>query len=359
MKNNIYAVILAGGSGTRFWPLSRKSRPKQFLKIIGQRSLFEKTLARIKPKVPGQNILIVTNAAYLKIVKAQSAGFGITDSNILLEPSAKNTAPAICWAASRIRSLNPDGIMMVLPSDHWIRNTKAFLDCMNEALRLAAQDYLVTIGIVPTRPETGYGYLKVSPRKVSGKTIVFVSRFLEKPSVENAKKFLKAKNYLWNGGIFIWKAEVILKEFKKNLPQVYDVFGGLAVHHNGSWLATTESIKKHWPHLPSISIDYGILEKASPIVTVPAAKMIWSDLGSWEALFEALPKDKSGNHKKGNILDVGCKNSLLWSENRCMTAIGLENIIAIDTPDAVLICRKDLSQKVRDVVNILKAAKQD
>lgn len=350
MMNNLYAVILAGGSGTRFWPLSRKSKPKQFLKIIGQRSLFEETLARIKPKVPGQNILVVTNAAYFKIVKAQSAGFGITDSNILLEPSAKNTAPAICWAASRVRSLNPDGIMMVLPSDHLILNKNAFLKYINEALRLAAQDYLVTIGIAPTRPETGYGYLKVSQRKVSGETIAFVSEFVEKPSVENAKKFLKAKNYLWNGGIFIWKAEVILKEFKKNLPRVYDVFGGLA---------TTKSIKKHWPHLPSISIDYGILEKASFLVTVPAAKMIWSDLGSWEALFEALPKDKSGNHKKGNVLDAGCKNSLLWAENRFMAVIGLENIIAIDTPDAVLICRKDLSQKIRGIVDFLRAAKQD
>jgi len=350
-KQKIYAVILAGGMGTRFWPVSRKSNPKQFLNITGKGSLLQETLARIRPKISGARVFIVTNAFYRNEIERQVSRFHIPKANILLEPKGRNTAPAICWAAAKIHKIDPDAIMAVLPSDHLIANRRKFLKILGDAILLAQEHYLVTLGVIPTRPETGYGYLQTAKKKIGSKSIIVVKQFKEKPSLAKAKQFIKRKNYFWNSGMFVWKSSVILEEFKRYLPVVYKALVGAGLKpaptgHN--------YIKKVWSRLPNISIDYGILEKAKNIVAVPASGIDWSDLGSWESLTEVLSKDKRGNIFKGDVIPINCKNTLVWGGKQVIAPIGLDDIIIIDTPDALLVCRKDLSQSVKDVVSILQ-----
>jgi len=338
-KPNIYAVILAGGMGTRFWPVSRKSNPKQFLNITGKGSLFHETLARIKPTVSGSRVFIVTNAQYQKAIERQVAQFRIPKANILLEPSGKNTAPAVCWAAAKIHKIDPDAVIAVLPSDHLIANRRKFAKVLGEAISLAQDEYLVTLGIIPTRPETGYGYLQTEKKKINGRSIIQVKKFKEKPSLAKAKQFMRKTNYFWNSGMFVWKSSVILDEFKKYLPGVYRLVGQRvgAAH-----------IKKVWHRLPNISIDYGILEKSKNVVAVPAGGIDWSDCGSWESLMEVLSKDKKG------VIAVNTKNTFVWGDQRVIVPIGLDDVLIIDSPDALMVCRKDRSQSVKDVVSILQ-----
>ncbi len=339
--NNLHAVILAGGSGTRFWPASRQSRPKQFLNLIGKESLLRQTVRRITPKVPAGNIWIVANRRYRKEIKRHTAGFGVRASQVLWEPSAKNTAPAILWAAARIHAVNPSAVMAVFPSDHLIANRAKFLRLLEKAAGLARQEYLVTFGIVPTRAETGFGYLKTK----QDKNVLHVEKFIEKPNFVKAKQFLKNGGYLWNSGMFVWKAEVILRAFKKYLPSIYAGVGGAD---------RQDPIQKIWDRLPSISVDYGILEKASNVVAVSAAGIGWSDLGSWEALFEILPKDKAGNTMRGNVVSLDCRDTLIWAHQRLVAAIGLNDLVVIDTSDALLICPKHLSQDVKNLAALFK-----
>ncbi len=346
-NKNFYVVILAGGSGTRFWPQSRQAHPKQFLDITGNGSLLQETIRRFKSKVSGRNILIVTNKAYKKTIAAQVKDFKVPNENILLEPEGKNTAPAICWAASFIQKRNQEAIMGVFPSDHLILNQKKFLQMMDEATTLAEQEYLVTFGIVPNRPETGYGYIKTQKQKVGRKNINKVVQFTEKPSPVKAKEFVK-KGYFWNSGMFVWKTAVLLKAFETYLPVVYKLLGEKS---------SASYINKVWSKLPNISIDYGILEKAKNAVAIPAKGLEWSDLGSWESLSEVLKKDKEGNILRGNVISHACKNSLVWSQKRIVATVGLEDIVIIDTPDALLVCRKDLSQNVKNIVDTLKKKK--
>jgi mannose-1-phosphate guanylyltransferase len=361
-NNNLYAVILAGGSGTRFWPLSRQSKPKQFLQMTGEGTLFQQTLARIKDTVPPRNTLIVANTNDLLEIKNQIVSFQIPSSNILLEPEGKNTAPAICWAAFRISLLHPDAVMAVLPSDHLVSHPKVFLKVFDKAVRLAREDYLVTLGIVPTRPETGYGYLetaKIATAKSAKKSkdrrkslrslrsfgAFSVARFIEKPGPVKAKRLFKSGRHLWNSGMFFWKVSTVLEEFRAHLPKVHDLF---EKNHN------TTSVSGIWPRMPNISIDYGILEKSKRVAAVAAHAIGWSDLGSWEALAEISKKDRNGNAFTGDVLSVDCRNSYVRGSGKLVAAIGLDNIVIVDTPDVFLVCRKDQSQRVREIVEKLK-----
>ena len=239
--------------------------------------------------------------------------------------------------------------MVVLPSDHLILKQKKFLKVVREAVRLAQKNYLVTLGITPTRPDTGYGYLKTEKKKINGKQIVKVEKFTEKPSLSKAKQFLKTKKYFWNSGMFVWKSSVILEEFRKYLPGVYGLIGKKS---------GTVHIRKVWHRLSSISIDYGILEKSKSVVALPAPDIGWSDLGSWESLMEILAKDKRGNILKGDIVAVNCRNTLVWGEKKVIAPVGLNNMVIIDTPDALLVCPRDRSQDIRDVVNVLVKKKR-
>jgi len=344
-KSDIYAVILAGGSGTRFWPLSRTQKPKQFLSLLGKDSLFQKAVKRASKSVVPKNIIVITNKQYARIVGSQLSGLKVPKSNILLEPEGKNTAPAICWAAFCIQKRNKNALMIVLPSDHLILNQKAFGQTIKRALVLAEKDYLVTLGIKPTRPETGYGYIKSKKKKLGVSSGYEVEKFIEKPNLKKAKSFFKQKLYSWNSGMFVWKNEVILKEFQKRLPKAYKAFCGTKN------INAPEAI---WKRLPSISIDYGIMEKAKKVAVIPTKSLGWSDLGSWESLKKILKKDRKGNIIKGDVLNLSAQNSLVWSQKRFVAVEGIENIIVVDTDDALLVCKADNSQKVRSIVESLK-----
>lgn len=341
MRNHLYAVILAGGSGTRFWPLSCKSKPKQFLNITGRRSLLQETLTRIKQKIKAENILIVTNVKYAREIKKQVRAFHIPTSNLLFEPQGKNTAPAIGWAACVIHKRAPNATMVVLPADHLVLKPKAFWSCIEKAVSAAQNGALVTLGIVPTRPETGYGYLKTKKMLNKGKAVLKVEKFVEKPNPKSAMMFVKSKRYLWNSGMFVWRVDAILKECKKWQPKIFSVL------YSGE-------IKKSWAHMPNVSVDYGILEHAKNILGIPGQGMGWSDLGSWESVHQVLGKDKNGNVLKGNIIDFGSRDTLVLGTERLIATIGLNNIVVIQTPDCLLVCRKDLSQKVKDVAERLR-----
>ncbi len=348
-KNNFYVVILAGGSGTRFWPLSRAAYPKQFLPLAGEKSMLQETLARVGSKASASHIFIVTNQRFQKIIQRQAAAFRIPQKNILFEPSGKNTAPAIAWAASIIHSQNPDAVMAVLPSDHLIQNEAAYLKTLDEAVRLANNDYLVTLGIVPTRPETGYGYIKGRKIKKSGRTIYEVEQFVEKPVLAKAQQYLKTKKYYWNSGMFIGKASTILGELRTCLPELYKAF--IQGH-------SQKAVKKFWAKLPSISIDYGVMEKAKRVAVVPAAGIGWSDVGSWEALWEVSSKTKEGNVFRGDVVECASKHNLVFGNKRLVALVGLEDIVVVDTDDVVLVCRKDQSQAVKMIVDMLKEKKR-
>ncbi len=336
MNKHLYAVILVGGSGTRFWPLSRRSRPKQFLNIYGQRSLFQETVARLSKKISPKNIFIVSNSGYRGIIRQQLKKVRIPAQNLLFEPSAKNTAPAVCWAAQVIHRKDPEAVMGIFPSDHLIVNTNVFWKTLSQGVALAHKGRLVTMGIVPTRPETGYGYIETAPS-------FGVKGFREKPSYKKAVEFVQSGKCLWNSGMFVWKTSAILEEFKKYQPEIARYFAG-----------NTRPDKKTWNTLPSISIDYAILERSNKVACVPAKNLGWSDLGSWEALHEVLSKDGAGNFARGDVIHIEGRNNLIWTEGRLVAAIGLDDIVIVDTKDALLVCRRPLSQKVKDVVDVLK-----
>jgi mannose-1-phosphate guanylyltransferase/mannose-6-phosphate isomerase len=341
-RPNLYFVILAGGSGTRFWPSSRAALPKQFLALTAEHSLLQETLKRIQSKTKGERIFIVTNKRFKKIVARQTKPFKVPSNNILLEPSGKNTAPAIAWAASLIHRRDPGAVMVVLPSDHLIAHKANYLKTLDQAARLAGENYLVTLGIVPTRPETGYGYIK--GRKTG--SVYEVERFVEKPPLAKAREYLKTKKYYWNSGMFIWKTAAILNEFKTYLPEIYKAFAAAPGQR---------SVEKFWGKLEGISIDYGIMEKAKRVAVVPAVNIGWSDVGSWEALWEVSVKNKEGNAFKGDVVTDATQNTLVIADKRLIALVGLDDMVVVDTPDVLLVCRKSQSQSVKNIVEALKA----
>lgn len=348
-NKNLYVVILAGGSGTRFWPMSRRHHPKQLLKIAGDTTLLEQTIGRVMALVAPERILIVTNKLHADKIAQQVRPFGISARNILLEPSGKNTAPAIAWAAARILSENRSGIMAVLPSDHLILNPTAFRRYIRQAAGLAQRHYLVTLGIVPSRPETGYGYLKIKPLRLHGQKTWQVEKFTEKPSLVVAKRFVEGRRHLWNSGMFIWGCADIMAAFARHLPAVAEYF---------KEKISDRQMHKSWSLLPAISIDYGILEKADNVLTIPASDMGWSDLGLWASLREVMLADKNGNIVKGDVLAINCAHTLVYGQERLVAAIGLKDLIIVDTPDALLVCQQDFSGHVKDLVEILKRKKR-
>ncbi len=347
-KGKLYAAILAGGIGSRFWPLSRETTPKQLLKVVGDESLLKSTIRRLKPLVPPERVVIVTNARQAEIIRLHLSYEGKALSpGYCIEPMGKNTAPAIGLAALELYKKDKDAIMAVLPADHIIEDGKGFIDALAAAAEAAAEGHLVTFGIVPTSPETGYGYIKSGKRaikKINGFPIRPVERFVEKPDINRAKRFLKEGGYFWNSGIFLWKASRILEELQIHLP---DVYRGLSEVVEGVSLSDT------YKTFRDISIDHGILEKADDVVVIPA-EFPWSDMGSWSSFGEVLENDPDGNIIKGRVVDLGSRNSIIIGCDRVVATIGLKDFILVDTPDATLVCPKNRAQEVKDVVNMLK-----
>jgi mannose-1-phosphate guanylyltransferase / mannose-6-phosphate isomerase len=362
--NNVHAVILAGGSGSRLWPLSRQHLPKQFLSLGGAASLLQATINRLVPVVDASNVLIVTQESHAK----GEAYHALLPYQMLFEPVGRNTAPAIALAAAYLTANGEDPVMVVLPADHIIEDEKQFREHLGSAIKAAESGKLITFGIQPVRADIGFGYIKITEKRgLSGKAasgstqssvpesqscIYEVERFTEKPDRATAERFVQEGGYYWNSGMFVWRASVILDEIRQYLPEVYRVVQAiLAESRNG--LDFQQAVKKHFSAMPSISIDYGVLEKSSKVSLIPC-DIGWNDVGSWQAVHEISAKDENGNALQGNVIALDCRNSLIRAEKRLVAAIGVEDLSVIETADAVLISKNDQTQRVREVVDELQ-----
>lgn len=349
----VYAVIMAGGSGTRFWPKSTRALPKQFLNLFGDKTMIQETADRLKGYINPEEVLVVTNDNYLPIVQQQLPS--IPDQFLIGEPVAKNTAPCVAAAAAILHKHDPDSVMVVLPADHRISNREEFLQILKAAVETAkSQESLVTIGIEPDRPETGYGYIcydESDKIKCGGRNIYSVKNFTEKPNSQKAEEFLASGNYLWNSGMFIWKTETILAAFEKYLPDVFKLTEELE-HSAGS----REDINWFYRACPAISIDYGIMEKAETVHVVPG-EIGWNDVGSWTAVHELSEKDEDGNatgHSPVSIYDS--TSSLIHSESgKIISLVGVDDIAVVETDNAILVVNLKKAQAVKNVVEDLKS----
>jgi mannose-1-phosphate guanylyltransferase/mannose-6-phosphate isomerase len=356
----MYAVIMAGGSGTRFWPLSRETMPKQLLKIGGEDTLIRETVSRVLPLVRMEDIFIVTNQGLADSIGNQlSTKFNRSwDGNVILEPEAKNTAPALGLAALHLERLDPEAVMIVLAADHSIRKTDEFLNVLRKAGEAALHCYLVTLGIKPDRPETGYGYIKSGEKcKEAGiDGVCKVEAFVEKPDVDTAKGYLKKGGYYWNSGMFVWKVSALLGEIAKCHPALHQ--GLEEIRMSIGTEKEAEVIKAVFKELDPISIDYAVMEKTNRAAVIPA-DIGWSDVGSWTALDEVSDRDAAGNVITGNVIDIGSRDSIIYAEKRLVATIGLKNAVVVDTPDATLVCSKERAQDVKKIVYELKKRKAE
>ncbi|HXN07993.1 MAG TPA: mannose-1-phosphate guanylyltransferase/mannose-6-phosphate isomerase [Nitrospiria bacterium] len=360
--SHTYAVVLAGGVGTRFWPISRELYPKQLLKIGGEVSLIQQSIVRIQSLIPADRISIVTNTRHYESIRQELGLLGASKSgfkevHFVLEPEGKNTAPAIGLAALHLRRKDPKGVMVILTADHVIKEKEEFLKNIREAVEIAESGHLVTFGIVPTRPETGFGYIKISEQPSAKiKNGYRVEKFVEKPDLALAEEYLAKGGYYWNGGIFAWRADVILREIEAHLPDLYKHL--LVIETALGTPEENEVIKSVYEQIEGISIDYGVLEKSKIGVMLPAT-MGWTDVGSWSALDEVLPKDKNKNIISGNVIDINSKNSIIYADKRLVATIGLEDMVVVDTPDATLVCHKRNAQDVKKIVDEIKKGKSE
>lgn len=338
---NIYAVIMAGGSGERFWPRSRKRCPKQLLSIVSKKSMLQETVARLKGFIPSSKIFIVTNKVQAKQVRKQLPA--LPSKNVIVEPLSKNTAPCIAVAASVIHKKDPKAVMVVLPADHQIKDVRLFLNTIKEAVDLAARkDVLVTLGIKPKSAHTGYGYIE------KGETISIgaykVAKFAEKPNLQTAEEYVKSGKYLWNSGMFIWRAGSILNEIKEYLPELYE-------------LCMKYSSDTVYRRAESISIDYGVMEKTKRAVVVES-EFDWDDVGSWSALDTHFKKDVYGNIISGGVVYKDVANSTIMTDEHLIAVIGLSDLVVVAEKGAVLICPKDKAEDVKHIVAQLKKDKK-
>ncbi len=358
MNQNNYCIIMAGGIGARFWPMSKTSRPKQFIDILGTgKTLIQQTFDRFLKVCPKENIYIVTNDIYKDLVMQQLGG--ISENQVLCEPMRRNTAPAIAYAAYKIYKINPDANLVVAPSDHIILKEDVFTDVILSALNAASSnDWLLTLGITPSRPDTGYGYIQFSESRPfeADERIKKVKTFTEKPNLELARTFLESGDFLWNSGIFVWSLKSILNAFNLHLPDVNAIFQeGLSNYATGS---ESDFINRTYPICKNISIDYGVMEKADNVYVL-ASDFGWSDLGTWGSLFDTRVRDENNNAIVGdNVMTFGSKNCIVnMPSDKLVVLQGLDDYIVVEDEGILLVCRKSDEQHIREIVNEVKVSK--
>lgn len=353
---NIYGVIMAGGGGTRFWPLSRHRMPKQLLNLSGKDTMIGETVSRIATVTEENKIYIVTNKDQVPGME-DAVGSRIGSENILSEPAARNTAACVGYAAVTIRKKYGDGIMCISPADHFIKDVNAFTKTLKSACDLAAEkDVLITLGITPTFPSTGYGYIRFDKNESADAKKVI--EFKEKPDEPTAKEYVASGEYAWNSGMFVWKASTVLKEFEKYLPGIYAEL--IKIEEAIGTPDEKKIIEEIYPTIESISIDYGIMEKSDNVLVIPA-EMGWNDVGSWDNLGVIYDEDTNGNiHNNDAFIDINSTGVITYSKNKKLIAsVGLKDIMIVETDDAILVCDKTCAQDVKKVVDELKEKGKD
>ncbi|WP_019635687.1 mannose-1-phosphate guanylyltransferase [Paenibacillus fonticola] len=351
----ITCVIMAGGKGERFWPKSRTNLPKQFLNISGNKSMIQQSIARLEKLIDISQIFIVTNELYAELIKAQIPH--LPHNNIIIEPVGRNTAPCIGLASILIEEKFPDSTMIVLPSDHIIENEDGFIKILKTAVEVAQDNKsLVTLGIQPTYPETGYGYIESTEHRdlVNELEVFKVSKFVEKPDFVTAESYMEAGNYYWNSGIFIWRNEVIRRYIRELMPEMHDILETIRDAFGQTNLE--DIIRTEFIKMPDQSIDYGIMEKVEDIFVIPCI-FGWDDVGSWTALERINDLDENGNVIKGNILNLDTKRCIIESNGKLIATLGIEDLIIVDTEDVTLICSKDKAQEVKLLLKELRMQK--
>lgn len=351
----MYIVILAGGSGTRFWPLSRAARPKQLISITGDRTMLQRTVERVLPLNP-KRILVVTNQVQAGETKLQLSGYRGVPIDVIAEPSARNTAPAIGLAAAIIAAHDPAGIMVVLPADHFIKDEEGLRETLIRARHAAHNGYLVTLGIMPSRPETGYGYIEAD-LELRGEGPFPVRRFVEKPPLEQALRYLEEGNFFWNSGMFIWRSDTILSEIARYLPDLGCALAGLSFTGDVWELSDLAAqIEAMYGAIASVSIDYAVMERSSKVQVVPV-EMGWSDVGSWSALPEVVAPDAAGTvciNAAGHV-SIDSSDCLIYADGKVVATVGVRGLVVVSTPDAMLVCDRERAQDVKKVVEQLTA----
>jgi mannose-1-phosphate guanylyltransferase len=353
---NYYGLILAGGRGTRFWPRSRRARAKQVLRFLGDRSLIQQTVARLSPVIPPDRLWVLTNDHLRAEIVQQLPE--IPKNQILAEPAQRNTAPAIGLAAHILQSTDPNAVMGVFPSDHMISKPARYLRFVRGAFKTAADGKMVVLGIQPRWPETGYGYIEFPKGTGPGSLVPFaVRRFREKPDLRTANRYVKSGNFYWNAGMFFWKTSVLLDALREFLPKTATLLASLPAFANRRFSA---QLKAAFPHSENISIDYAVLEKARGVVGFATDDFGWNDVGSWNALYELLPRDGSANVIRGDALAHASSGNYIDAEGKLVALVGVKDLVIVDTPDALLIADRSRAQEVGDIVKQLeKQRRQD
>ena len=357
MNKNTYVAIMAGGIGSRFWPMSRTDFPKQFLDILNiGRTLIQGTFDRFANFVPAENIYVVTSEQYKHIVAKQLPEIPV--ENILCEPSRKNTAPCVAYVAHKLLQLNPEANLICAPADHIILEPENFKNICLDALKFTSHiKALVTLGIKPTHPNTGYGYIQYEPQAVSD-NVYKVKTFTEKPDLALAKTFIASGDFLWNAGIFVWQVKNIVAAFEKLLPELNELFDGEKANFNTA--NEKEAIDRIYPQCVNISIDYGIMEKADNVYIIPSS-FGWSDLGTWGSAYDNLAKDYLENAVAGNnVVVIDATKNMVHADNKKLVLLqGLDDFIVVDTKDVLMICKKEKEQEIKEYVAEIKRSKGD
>lgn len=360
MNEHTYAVIMAGGGGTRLWPVSRKESPKQLLPLLGKETMFQSTVARLEKVFPPERILVVTVEEQAREMREQVPS--IPNENYLIEPAPRGTASVVALAASVLKKRDPQAMMAIQTADHHIRNQDLFQYLLRAAFDIAEKNYLVTLGITPTFPSTGYGYIQQGDA-LDGDykyPVYAVKRFVEKPDEATAQVLLRSGDHSWNSGMFVWHVDMILAEIERQMPEL-----SKAVHEIASAWDTPQKeivVQKLWHDLKPQTVDYGIMEKAERVAVLPAGGLGWSDVGSWDSLFEVLLPDLNGNVSvNSQHLPLDTNNALVYSvdDQRLIVTIGMDDVVIVDAGDVLLVCKTDQSQKVKDIVDHLKKHNQE